>query len=124
MDAVTYISGLSGGSWAAATYVANGGQKATDLNANVWDLHIDLINGPDGEKEQYYSDIASLVGPKDDKGFPTQITDIWGLAIANHVLPREYRVDTSPNFTISNLGEHVPAYAEGNLPMPIIIAAE
>lgn len=35
MDAVTYMAGLSGGSWATATYIANGGQLPTDMVDNV-----------------------------------------------------------------------------------------
>ncbi|BEI82122.1 hypothetical protein CcaverHIS002_0212820 [Cutaneotrichosporon cavernicola] len=124
MDAVSYISGLSGGSWAATTYVANGGRNASDLNENVWDLGTDLISGPAGGKDAFYTRLAELVKAKADLGFPVQITDIWGLSIANHVLPLDFRTDTSPNFTISKLAANVPAFANGNLPMPIIVAAE
>ena len=35
MDAVTYMAGLSGGSWATATYIANGGQLPSDMVDNV-----------------------------------------------------------------------------------------
>lgn len=34
-DAITYIAGLSGGSWGTATFIANGGQLPTDLIDNV-----------------------------------------------------------------------------------------
>lgn len=124
MDAVTYIVGLSGGSWATATYVSNGGRKADDLNTNVWDLETNLITGPAGGKDAFYTRLGELVKAKADEGFPVQITDIWGLSIGNHVLPREFRTDTNPNFTISRLAANVPAFANGSLPMPIIVAAE
>jgi lysophospholipase len=35
MDAVTYMAGLSGGSWATGTYIANGGQLPNDMVDNV-----------------------------------------------------------------------------------------
>ena len=35
MDAITYMAGLSGGSWATATYIANGGQLPNDMVDNV-----------------------------------------------------------------------------------------
>jgi len=122
MDAVSYMVGLSGGSWATGTFAANGGQKPTDLNDNVWDMDVNLIS-PGANKDQFFSDIAAQVKAKYDLGFPVQITDIWGLAIANHILPREYRVDTNPNMTISNLPSLVGAYENASIPMPIIVAA-
>lgn len=121
MDAVSYMAGLSGGSWATGAFVANGGAKPTDQNADIWDMSISLL-GPSNNSE-YLSRIASLVAPKAELGFPVQITDIWGLAIGQHVLPRAYRIDTNPNMTISGLASTVPEYANASLPMPIIIAA-
>jgi len=35
LDAVTYMAGLSGGSWATGTFIANGGQLPTDMIDNV-----------------------------------------------------------------------------------------
>jgi lysophospholipase len=122
MDAVTYMAGLSGGSWAAGSFVANGGAMPTDLNANVWDMDFGLL-GPSGNNSEFLSNIAALVSPKHELGFPVQVSDIWGISIAQHVLPREHRMDTNPNMTISGLPSTVPAYGNGSLPMPIIIAA-
>lgn len=42
MDAVTYMAGLSGGSWATATYIANGGQLPSDMVDNVSFLFLRL----------------------------------------------------------------------------------
>jgi lysophospholipase len=35
LDAVTYMAGLSGGSWATGTFIANGGQLPSDMIDNV-----------------------------------------------------------------------------------------
>jgi lysophospholipase len=51
-------------------------------------------------------------------------TDYWALALGNHLLPTQYRLDTSPNLTFSQLPAVVQALGNASLPMPIIIAAE
>ncbi|ODN92070.1 hypothetical protein L198_05742 [Cryptococcus wingfieldii CBS 7118] len=39
-------------------------------------------------------------------------------------MPDDFQLDKTPNFTLPNLAQAVPAYANASLPMPIIIAAE
>lgn len=51
-------------------------------------------------------------------------TDYWGLALGNHLLPSQYHLDNSPNYTYSSLPSTVNGLKNGSLPMPIIIAAE
>lgn len=121
MDAVSYMVGLSGGSWATTTFVANGGHRPTELNDNVWDIDVNLISPPNSSV--FLSSIASEVKAKLDLGFPVQITDIWGLALGNHLLPHEYRLETNPNMTFSGLATTTPAFANATLPFPIVIAA-
>jgi len=121
-DGVTYMAGLSGGSWGTGTFMANGGQLPTDLVNNVWDLSSNLIL-PDDGKLSFYYDLVSEVDSKSSEGFPTQITDYWALALGNHLLPTQYRLNTSPNFTMSELPSKITALGNASLPMPIIIAA-
>ncbi|GFZ51352.1 Lysophospholipase [Saitozyma sp. JCM 24511] len=122
-DAVSYQAGLSGGSWGTGSFMANGGALPTDLVNNVWDLSSNLIL-PSDNKVSFYYDLVSEVDAKDSTGFPVQLTDYWGLALGNHLLPTQYRLDTSPNLTFSQLPSAVPALGNASLPFPIIIAAE
>lgn len=39
---------------------------------------------PADNKLTFYYDLISEVGDKADKGFSTQITDYWGLALTDH----------------------------------------
>lgn len=122
-EGVTYMAGLSGGSWGTGTFMANGGELPYDLISNVWDLNSNLIFPSDDEID-FYTDLVREVDAKQQDGFPVQITDFWGLALGEHLLPLQYRLDTTPNLTFSQLPSVVPALANGSLPMPIIIAAE
>lgn len=78
------------------------------------------------EDEGFYTQLVSLLSgfKTDEHQYSYRKTDYWGLAIANHLLESEYRLNNNPNFTMSNLTNHVPSLAQGQLPMPIIVAAE
>ncbi|WWC92469.1 uncharacterized protein L201_007427 [Kwoniella dendrophila CBS 6074] len=123
LDGVTYWAGLSGGSWATGSFMANGGQLPSDLLNNLWDLDSNLIF-PDDGKLSFYTELVTETNAKSDQGFPVQITDLWGLAIGSHVLPKEYQLSNTPNLTFSSLPSVVQNLGNGSLPMPIIIAAE
>lgn len=62
-DAMLYMAGLSGGSWATTTYIANEGMMPTDLANNVWNLDSNLIFPSDG-KVSFYSDLMDEVNAK------------------------------------------------------------
>lgn len=123
LDAVSYMGGLSGGSWATGSFIANGGMLPTDLVQNVLDLDSNLIF-PDDGKTSFYYNMLSNVRAKAGEGFPTAITDYWALALGNHLLPKQWRLDTSPNITFSALLNNIPQLQNAQLPVPIIIAAE
>ncbi|WWD20845.1 phospholipase B [Kwoniella shandongensis] len=123
LDGVTYWAGLSGGSWATGSFMANGGPLPIDLITSLWNLDSNLIL-PDDDKVSFYTELYTETNAKSDAGFPTQLTDLWGLAIASHVLPEQYHIGNNPNLTFSSLPSVVPALGNAALPMPIIIAAE
>ncbi|XAO27098.1 phospholipase B [Cryptococcus bacillisporus CA1280] len=104
LEGVSYWSGLSGGSWATGTFMSNGGQLPTSLLENLWNIDSNLIF-PDDDKVSFYAELYIETNAKSDLGFPTQITDLWGLAIGS-------------------LPSVVAALGNASLPMPIIIAAE
>lgn len=127
LDGVSYMAGLSGGSWATGTFIANGGQLPTDLVHNVLNLPSNLVAPPSG-KIAFYTSLLNEVNAKKALGFPTQITDYWALALGNHLLPADYRLGSTngPNLTIDELPSVVPALQTQNaqLPLPIIITAQ
>ncbi|ODO05799.1 phospholipase B [Cryptococcus amylolentus CBS 6273] len=123
LEGTSYWAGLSGGSWATGSFMANGGQLPTDLLTNLWDMSSNLVF-PDSGKLTFYPELYQETNAKSDQGFPIQITDIWGLAVGKHVLPEEYQLSNNPNLTFSSLPSVVGALGNASLPMPIIIAAE
>ena len=123
LDAMSYMAGLSGGSWGTGSFMANGGMLPSDLVTNVWNLASNLVL-PSDDKTSFYYDLVSEVDAKESTGFQTQVTDFWALALGNHLLPSQYHLDNSPNYTFSQLSATVPAFANASLPFPIIIAAE
>lgn len=123
LDAMSYMAGLSGGSWGTGSFMANGGMLPSDLVTNVWNLASNLVY-PSDDKTSFYYDLVSEVDAKESTGFQTQVTDFWALALGNHLLPSQYHLDNSPNYTFSQLSDTVPAFANASLPFPIIIAAE
>ncbi|KAL1404839.1 hypothetical protein Q8F55_008449 [Vanrija albida] len=121
LDAVSYFTGLSGGAWGVSTFYANGGQLPTELAKNVWNLSDSYIS-PSANTAQFFANVSAETQAKHDAGFPTALVDPWGLALANHLNPKEYRLDTSPNLTVSGLLTAVPALANSSLPFPILVA--
>jgi lysophospholipase len=122
-DALSYMAGLSGGSWATGSFFANNGILPTDLVTNVWNLDQNLIYPSDG-KVAFYTNMLQNVREKAKRGFPTQITDYWALALGEHLLPEQYRMENGANFTISSIPTSISAFQNASLPFPIIIAAE
>ncbi|KAK8850671.1 hypothetical protein IAR55_004591 [Kwoniella newhampshirensis] len=123
LDGVTYWAGLSGGSWATGSFMANGGPLPIDLITSLWNLDSNLIF-PDDDKVSFYTELITETHAKGDEGFPTQLTDLWGLAVGSHVLPTQYQLGNNPNLTFSSLPSVVGKLGNASLPMPIIISAE
>ncbi|WRT70849.1 uncharacterized protein IL334_007848 [Kwoniella shivajii] len=122
-DAITYMAGLSGGSWATGSWIANNGMLPTDLLKQVWDLKSNLIY-PDNDKFFFYSNLIGQVDAKREAGFPTQLSDYWALALSEQLLPKAYRLKGHPDLTMSQLPSIVKRLGEGDLPMPIIVASQ
>jgi len=57
-EGVSYQAGLSGGSWATGSFVANGGILPTDLVNQVWNLQSNLIY-PSEDQVAFYTDLVS-----------------------------------------------------------------
>lgn len=122
----SYVGGLSGGSWAISTWLANNGAQpdylvrnvsispfcaavyilnfatTTDLSCllfdhlsarsspchlvhahQIWNISSNLVV-PADDKLSFYYNLISEVRDKADKGYQTQITDYWSLALSDH----------------------------------------
>lgn len=103
------------------TFAANGGELPSKLAEDVWNLEQSFI-APESNNTEYYDKLFSETAAKQKAGFPVQLTDVYGLALGEHTLPAKWRIDASPNITLSALMTEVPGYANHSLPLPIVIA--
>lgn len=156
LDAVTYMAGLSGGSWATATFIANGGQLPTDMVDDVRSAHSGTgavltvvaveprikrhlprqrqavllpglaLGGQCQEGRGLHHPTHGLLGPcvSPQSKLSCDNTNADHCRIAEKINPPEFRLDNNPNFTLSNLTTYRPQLAQGEMPMPIIVAAE
>lgn len=83
LQAMDYMSGLSGGSWLVAGSAARNFASVDYLNDTVWDLRSNLITGEKpgegelgalGEVLRYVVGIHDQVDVKANKKFPTGLT--------------------------------------------------
>ncbi|WVQ86248.1 hypothetical protein IAT38_008416 [Cryptococcus sp. DSM 104549] len=120
-DALTYMAGLSGGAWGTSSFLSNGGMSPLDLIEKIWNLDKSLILPPNSPF--YYPALFSQVSSKKAAGFPTQLTDWWGLALGEHLLPERLRMAAGgkADASISGLRK---VLGEGEMPMPILVASQ
>jgi lysophospholipase len=76
---LTYLIGLSGGSFAVTTLAANNYPTVADLAESVWDPTTNIFVGPSlNASNEYYENIFQQVGSKAEQGFNVSITDVLG----------------------------------------------
>lgn len=124
-QAANYIAGLSGGSWLVGGLAINGNPRVFDMWHSIWNLDEGILN-PGGldvfETIAYYDDIKDQVEDKSDAGFNVTITDIWGRALAMHLINDTlYGADGGPAATWTDI-QNRTAFMNHSVPFPIIIA--
>lgn len=124
LQSSTYLVGLSGGNWLVGTLVLNDWISVGDIysgDAEIWSLEHNIFV-PDGlnvfKTVGYYNSIQDAVLAKDDAGFNTSITDIWGLALMNQFLPGD-RIGM--NLTWSGIRD-LKNFKNHEMPYPIVVA--
>nr|ODN90127.1 hypothetical protein L203_02050 [Cryptococcus depauperatus CBS 7841] len=122
-DAITYLTGLSGGAWGTGSFIANEGLSPMKLVEQIWNLESNLVY-PDDDKLFFYSNIIGHLDGKRSTGHPVQLTDLWALAIAEHMLPPKWRFAGHPNMTVSALAKEIKGLETGDLPLPILVASQ
>ena len=124
LQSSSYISGLSGGSWLLGLMVLNDWISVADIvddNIDIWKLDDSIFN-PNGinviKTLLYYRRMASAISSKDDAGFNTSITDIWGRALSQQFLEAG---DGGENMTWSGIRD-LDSFKDHEMPFPIVVA--
>ncbi|KJZ72775.1 hypothetical protein HIM_07850 [Hirsutella minnesotensis 3608] len=128
LQASTYISGLSGGSWVVGSlYVQNFTTVDSIIYAtsgfrdSLWQFNDSILEGPNTlSRGQYYRDLQESVKSKRDAGYAKTITDYWGRALSYQLVNAS---DGGPGYTFSSIADDVE-FSNGKAPMPIVVALE
>ncbi|POR35427.1 Lysophospholipase [Tolypocladium paradoxum] len=150
LQAATYLSGLSGGSWVVGSlYVQNFTTvdaiifSSSGFLSKLWQFGNSIIKGsfnlssftmmatsahsgfdnigPAGlSVGEYYRELYQSVQDKLDAGFNKSITDYWGRALSYQLVNAS---DGGPAYTFSSIAEDVE-FVQAKAPMPIIVALE
>lgn len=89
LQSTTYISGLSGGSWLVGSLVLNNWisvQEILNGSTEIWQLEDSLLNPSSlnlASLAKYYTGIGTAILSKNNAGFQTSVTDVWGRAISH-----------------------------------------
>jgi lysophospholipase len=131
LQASTYLAGLSGGGWLVGSIFANNFSTIPQLRdgspgSDLWQFDNSIIRGPEDNgisivnTAEYWSDIASQVDDKRNKGFGITITDYWGRALSYQLINA---LDGGPSYTFSSIA-NADNFVSADTPMPILIADE
>ncbi|XP_076141332.1 cytosolic phospholipase A2 zeta-like [Alosa pseudoharengus] len=114
LDAVSYITGVSGSTWAMSTLYENSDWSKKDMGVVTEPMKIEMI--------QRYKDILSTekigyyrkeMEQKEKEGHPVSYIDMWGLAIEHLIYGKKWE---------STLSDQKRAVSEGQNPLPIYTA--
>ncbi|EXA30115.1 phospholipase A2 [Fusarium oxysporum f. sp. pisi HDV247] len=128
LQAATYLSGLSGGSWVVGSlYTQNFTSVQSIISAKsgflstLWQFDDSILEGPaDLSRSRYYRELYQDVNDKVDAGFNKSITDYWGRALSYQLVNAS---DGGPAYTFSSIANDTN-FADAQTPMPIIVAIE
>ncbi|KAM0438569.1 hypothetical protein ACHAPT_001321 [Fusarium lateritium] len=128
LQAATYLSGLSGGSWVVGSlYVQNFTSVESIVFArsgfldSLWQFDESILEGPkDLSVTRYYRELYDDVKDKEDAGYNKTITDYWGRALSYQLVNA---TDGGPAYTFSSIAND-SEFSEANAPMPLIVAVE
>ncbi|KAG4438038.1 hypothetical protein IFR05_006497 [Cadophora sp. M221] len=118
-QAISYHSGLSGGSWLLSSIISNNYATISTLFNSIWKTT--LSNGlfnPLGKQAEVYATISNDLLLKQGAGFPGTIADAWSRLISYAILP-------GANGGVDNLLSQVTTkstFKSYTVPYPIILA--
>ncbi|KAI9006329.1 lysophospholipase catalytic domain-containing protein [Hyaloraphidium curvatum] len=121
---LTYLGGLSGGSWITTTLIANNFDRVKRLQENVWDLETNIVL-PGGDSPAanavIYRQMISEIQEKQAAGFNVTLTDLWGRGISRHLITNREYPSYGREFTFAQLADTEP-FKSGGTPFPFIEA--
>lgn len=123
LQGATYLAGLSGGSWLVGSIVMNNYTSVQALldSDDVWDFEHSMIN-PGGlnifETASYWDDIVDDIESKEDAGFNTSLTDIWGRGLAHQLVNTS---DHGAALLWSDIRDYA-GFANHEMPFPVVVA--
>ncbi|CAK5281501.1 unnamed protein product [Mycena citricolor] len=139
LQAASYITGLSGGSWVTGSLLFNNWPTIKDLiygndslGLDGWKLDLPFAS-PDGldvfsqNNQYFYGSILWSVFSKAATGVDTSISDPWSRMISYHFLNQTTRSNFFTNKTAHGAGQlwsdipNIPAVQQGLAPFPILV---
>lgn len=121
----TYLVGLSGGNWLVGTVSLNDGLLVGDIwlgHSDVWNLEETIFNQGGFnviEIVKTYTQMGTALDAKDEAGFDTSITDLWGRALSYQFYPE----DTREGENVSWLDiRDMELFTNHQMPFPIVVA--
>lgn len=124
LQASTYMSGLSGGSWLVGSVVSNNFTSVQDIMDNktkIWDLTYSILDAKGSgifNIVKYYLQLIADVLLKKMAGFQTTLTDLWGRALSHHFFGGTNYGDDLFWSGVQNM----TAFINHDMPYPIVIA--
>ncbi|KAH8199363.1 hypothetical protein TruAng_006495 [Truncatella angustata] len=123
LQAATYVSGLSGGSWLVGSIYSNNFSTVQDIQAKAWAFDHDIFHGPAKRglsavnTAEYWSELATEVSFKAE-GWDTSLTDYWGRALSYQLINDN---EGGPSYTFSSIARS-ENFLSGSIPFPILVA--
>lgn len=128
LDAASYISGLSGGSWFLSSLLYNNWTSVQSIvNTNgqdnaIWDFEHTIL-APYGiniiKNGFFWDDLSDWVDDKRDAGFEVSLTDPWGRGLSKQFFPTMPEYGAAMLF--SDMQEY-PIFQNHSIPFPIVVA--
>lgn len=127
LQAATYITGLSGGSWLVGSIYANSFTSVEhilnlgDDDDAIWQFDETITKGPSQgilDAASYVKSIVMEVADKKAAGFNTSLTDAWGRALSYQLVNN---IDGGPGYTFSSIAQDT-TFKSGDSPMPVFVA--
>ncbi|KAI5952712.1 hypothetical protein KGF54_003579 [Candida jiufengensis] len=124
LESSTYLAGLSGGSWLVGSLVLNNWLSVEEIlngSSSIWQLEDSFINPSSmnlPELAKYYTGIGTAIKAKNDAGFETSITDLWGRALSH-----QFFEDSSggSNVTWSSI-KNLTSFKDHSMPFAFAVA--
>lgn len=124
LQASTYLAGLSGGNWLTGTLAFNNWTSVESIlqQSEIWDLEDSIFNSGGWNifsTISRWTSIGSQIDSKEEAGFDTSLTDIWGRALSYQFFGSDN--DGGAALTFSGI-QNFTVFKNGSMPFPFSVA--